>query len=142
MGKSRLSSHLTYVNKFFFPFVFILASPSWFVVGMKGQTLFLYVGIIWVGFTVYLSSWAAKIKFVTLTDESFFISNGFERIEVPVKLLIEIKEYRSRQPPFVDLFFKDGTPFGSIVRIQPPGFFTRKRFDIVVSELKRLIRSN
>jgi hypothetical protein len=116
---TRLSSSLTFVLKFFPPFVglVILLVPLSDVMrgnGIGRENIIPFAA----GLLLLCCGW--WLKRVSMNNDVFIISNFVRTVRVPVSTLTGIREHRASRTKTITLKFSPPTPFGRRVVIVPP----------------------
>jgi hypothetical protein len=90
-----------------------------------------------------VAAWTRSIKFVTLENGHFLISNLRETISVPISHLCRVEANRDTKTPSIVLHFSPTTAFGNRVRIIPPNkLFNSDDFERTVAILFDTVVAN
>jgi ABC-type amino acid transport system permease subunit len=147
MHVHTLSSRLT----FYFTFIF---APLLGLIGILALAIFwhgsarakgdvplalaFFFLLFWCGLAALFITRVVRWKRVRIDTTSFFISNYFKQIQVPLSQLSGVRELRRFGPRTIALTFSPATAFGEVVRFRPHMYLWFWREHPVVAELKTI----
>ncbi len=126
MQKKRLSSHLTFFNKFIVPFLTLIFaviairfySPA--EIQRVPPLLMLMLFLAFAG-SLVMSVWMSyKIKRVYVHGDHLLISDYKKEIAVPLSNIYDVTEMRWMQPYWITISFRRPTEFGDSILFIPP----------------------
>jgi len=147
MHARTLSSHKTFFAKFIFaPFLVVIGLLAVAILGhafgsAKGDAGLPFVSaflLLWLGLAALFISRIIRWKRVRIDTSSFYISNYFKQIQVPLNQLSGVSEQRRFGTRTIALSFRPGTAFGEVVRFKPRTYPWLWRAHPVVTELQAI----
>jgi hypothetical protein len=106
--------------------------------GVQPPLMALIFPLLWCGLVVLFITRIVRWKRVRINTTSFYISNYFKQIEIPLSQLSNVTEQRRLGLRTIVLTFRPATVFGEVVRFKPRMYPWFWRAHPVVAELRAI----